>query len=93
MIVDEIEDADKLEMHAAKSVHIMLDTSFNSESGISELKNFLLDKTGNCSVYFHIDTGNNPYVIKANEQISLTTSDSTLKELRDISYVKQVWTE
>ncbi len=92
-IVDSIEDAQQLENHAAQSVHIKLNPNFNSEASIMKLKDFLFDKTGNCSVYFHIDTGKNPYIVKANEQIQMTASPEALKELKDIDFVKEVWTE
>ena len=93
LIVDAIEDVEQLESHAAQSVHIKLDTNFNAESAISNLRDFLFDKMGKCSVYFHIDTGNNPYVIKANDQISISADDNTLKALKDITHVREVWTE
>ena len=60
---------------------------------LDQLKNFLFDKTGNCSVYLHINTGNNPYVIKANEQLRVNPSEETLKKLQEINFVKEVWTE
>lgn len=93
MIVDAIENANALETRAAQSVHIMLDKTFDSEAALAQLKDFLFDKMGNCSVYFHIDTGNNPYVIKANNQISISANEETLKQLGEINFVKQVWTE
>ena len=91
--VDAIENIDELETHSAKSVHIQIAPNFNSELSISNLKNFLFDKMGTCSVYFHIDTGNNPYVVKANDQISITPDEQSLKALRDIDFVRDVWTE
>ena len=93
LLVDTLEDVEKMEEHSAQSVHIRLDTNFNSEPAISQLKDFLFDKMGSCSVYFHIDTGNNPYVVKANDQISVNADESTLKALRDINFVREVWTE
>ena len=93
LIVDAIEDVEQMETHAAQSVHIKLDTNFNSETSITQLRDFLFDKMGKCSVYFHIDTGNNPYVIKANDQISVSADETTLKALRDINFVREVWTE
>ncbi len=93
LIIDSIEDAKLLETHAATSVHIMLEPNFDSETALVQLKNFLFDKMGNCSVYFHIDTGKNPYVIKANDQISMSASEESLKELKEIALVKSVWTE
>ena len=93
LIVDSIEDVEQMETHAAQAVHIRLDSNFTSEVAISQLKDFLFDKMGKCSVYFHIDTGNNPYVVKANDQISVSADAQTLKALKDINFVREVWTE
>ena len=93
LIVDSIEDVQQMETHSAQAVHIRLDTNFNSEPAIAQLKDFLFDKMGKCSVYFHIDTGNNPYVVKANDQISVSADEQTLKALKDINFVREVWTE
>jgi len=92
-LVDSVEDAKQLENHSAQSVHIQLDTSFTSEAALTKLKDFLFDKMGNCSVYFHIDMGNNPFVIKANNQINMAATPEVIKELKEIDYVKDVWTE
>ena len=93
LIVDSIEDANELEKHAAQAIHIMLDPGINSEASLMQLKDFLFDKTGNCSVYFHIDIGNSPYIVKANSMIQVTASEETIKALKDINVVKEVWTE
>ena len=93
LIVDSIEDANELEKHAAQAIHIMLDPGINSEASLMQLKDFLFDKTGNCSVYFHIDVGNSPYIVKANSMIQVTASEETIKALKDINVVKEVWTE
>lgn len=92
-IVSSIEDASSLVLHSIQSVHIQLDNSFSSEIAISELKDFLFDKTGTCSVYFHMEINNNPYIIKANDQLRLNATDQILKQLKDVSFVKDVWTE
>lgn len=92
-LIDSIEDANQLETHSAQSVHIMLNPDFKDELALTQLKDFLFDKMGNCSVYFHINTGNNPFVIKANDQIHMSASPEALKELKEINFVKEVWTE
>ena len=92
-VVETLEDAEKLESRAASSVHIMLDPNFDSSAALSDLRDFLFDNSGSCSVYFHIDTGKNPYVVKVSQQISLNATDEALRTLRDISVVKEVWTE
>jgi DNA polymerase-3 subunit alpha len=92
-IVDSMEAAEELEKHSIQSVHIMLNPEFNSESALFELKDFLFDKSGNCSVYFHIKIGNSPYIVKANSMISVTASEETIRALKEMSLVKEVWTE
>jgi len=93
LLVDSIEDPQALENYAAQSVHLSIEPNFNNESAIVKLKDFLFDKMGNCSVFFHISVENVPYVIKANSQISISSSPEVLKELRNIPFVKEVWTE
>ena len=93
LIVDSIEDAKQLENHSIQAVHIILETGFNKEAEISDLKNFLFDERGNCSVYFHIDTGNDPFVIKANDQLHINAEETTISKLKAVSYVKDVWLE
>lgn len=92
-LVESIEDAKTLENHSAKSVHVQLEPSFTSEAALTKLKDFLFDKMGSCSVYFHIDIGKNPFVIKASNQINISASPEVIKELKEIDYVKEVWTE
>ncbi|MCR4579484.1 MAG: DNA polymerase III subunit alpha [Treponema sp.] len=93
LIVDALEDASKLENQAANSIHIMLNPNFNTSAALTDLRDFLFEKSGNCSVYFHIDTGNNPYVIKASQQISMNADESGLRKLKDMATVKEVWVE
>ena len=93
LLVNEILDPNQLENHSATSLHIQLTPSFNSEADLSNLKDFLFDNSGSCSVYFHIDTGNNPFVIKANEQMRVTGSTEIVKQIKDLPFVKHAWTE
>ena len=82
-----------METRSAKSVHLLIDENFSNAAALSDLKNFLFDGFGNCSVYFHIKINNNPYIIKANEQISVSAADESIKKLKDLSFVKDVWCE
>jgi len=70
-----------------------LTPTYTEPALLTDLRDFLFDKSGNCSVYFHIDMGNNPYVVKASQQITINATDDNLKALRDFSAVKNVWTE
>ncbi|MCR5437445.1 MAG: DNA polymerase III subunit alpha [Treponema sp.] len=93
LLIESLENINELEQRSIQSVHITLEPSFAEKHALDQLKNFLFDKTGNCSVYLHINTGNNPYVIKANEQLRVNPSEETLKKLQEINFVKEVWTE
>ena len=92
-LIDALENAADLETRSAKSVHLLIDENFSNAAALSDLKNFLFDGFGNCSVYFHIKINNNPYIIKANEQISVSAADESIKKLKDLSFVKDVWCE
>ena len=93
LLVDSIEDAKLLENRSIESVHLLLNTNFNNETQISDLKNILFDERGNCSVYFHVDTGKNPFVIKANDQLHINAEEATIEKLKSVSFVKDVWLE
>ena len=93
LLVDSMEDAKALENHSVEAVHILVGSNFTSEAAIADLKNFLFDETGNCSVYFHIDAGNNPYVIKANNQLHMNANDETIEKLKSLAFVQDVWLE
>ena len=57
-LVDSLENPGELKVHSIKEVHIEIEQTIKDEKDILHLKNFLFDITGNCSVYFHIDTIN-----------------------------------
>ena len=92
-MIDGIEDAQELENRSVQAIHVTLDPGFNSSTALSQLKDFLFDNKGNCSVYFHISINNDPYIIKSNGQLGLSPDPDVIKELRDVSFVKEVWTE
>lgn len=93
LLVDSVENVKDLENKSITSIHVLLESNFKSEEEVVFLKDFLFDKTGNCSVYFHMNINNNSYIIKANNQIRLSPSDEVLKELKELCIVKEVWTE
>jgi len=92
-LIDAIEDAQELENRSVHSVHVVIDPNFNNPAAVTELRDFLFENKGNCSVYFHISTNNSPYIIKTNSQLGLSPDPDVIKELKDVSFVKEVWTE
>ena len=92
-LIDAIEDIKELESKAIQAIHITIDPNSFNDANINQLSDFLFDKSGNCSLYLHIDTGNNPYVVKINNQIRMNATDENLKQLRELTLVKNIWTE
>lgn len=92
LIADSIEDPNQLQARSVQEVHVELENTYGSAADIIKLKDFLFGKTGKCCVYFHIDTSCGPYIVKANEQLTIPSDSGTIGELKDLPYVKDVWT-
>ncbi len=92
LIVDSMENPNALQAHAINEIHIQLDNTFTREQQITKLKDFLFGSTGNCFVYFHIDTGSGPYIIKANSQMTVPSTPEFIHNLETQPYVSDVWT-
>ena len=69
MIVDSIEDPKTLQEKAIEEIHIQIDSNFKDERQIFGLKEYLFGVNGTCSVYFHIDTATDNYIVKASNQL------------------------
>ncbi len=91
-LVDEIEDPKVLEERAIEEIHIQLEYSAKDEQPFFELKEFLFGNSGNCSIYFHIDTGTDSYIIKAGSQMTAPSSEEFLNSLKALRAVREVWT-
>ena len=91
-IVDSLEDPASLEAHAVSEVHIAVEDGFADAAEINPLKDFLFGKSGQCFVYFHIDTGKGPYIVKANSQLTVSSDSALIAELKELPFVKDVWT-
>ena len=91
-IVDSIEDPATLEARAVSEVHIAVEDGFSNAAEINPLKDFLFGKSGQCFVYFHIDTGKGPYIVKANSQLTVSSDSALIAELKELPFVKDVWT-
>lgn len=92
-IVDSIEDINSLKTKSIHEVHISLQNSFNSEQELTKMKDFLFGLSGSCSVYFHIDTSYGPYIVKANSSLTCSSNPEVLTKIKDLDFVKEVWTE
>ncbi len=90
-IVDSIEDPLKMENKAVREIHIELNPGSSQE--MQPLRDMLFERPGTCQVYFHITEMNKPWVVRGNDQMKVNSDADVLSDIRDISCVKQVWTE
>lgn len=93
LIVDSREDPALLKERSIKELHVEIENSFEKEADIVKIKDFLFGQSGNCSVYFHIDTSAGPFIVKANEQLTASSSDEAVSALKNMPLVKDVWCE
>lgn len=92
MLVDSIEDPQVLQEKSIEEVHIQIDGGiFREERQVFNLKEFLFGASGNCSVYFHIDTESDSYIVKASNQLTAPSSKEFVEDLKAIPLVKDVW--
>ena len=92
LIVDSLEDINALQVRSIHELHIQMESNFKNEIEIQKLRDFLFGTQGNCSVYFHIETGNGSFTVKANTQMTAPSDEEFIDSLRNIPYVKDVWT-
>lgn len=91
-IVESLEDPEKITSRAIAEVHIELENNIHKETDLSTLKNLLLGKTGDCAVYFHIETESGMYTVKGNTQLLVSSDKDIIQSVKDLSLVKDVWT-
>ena len=91
-LVDEVLDIANLQERSIQQVHIQLEDQFHDEKKVQELRDYLLSKQGSCSVFFHLNTSNGPYIVKGNNQARVPCDKEFLSELEMMGGVKEVWT-
>ena len=92
-IVESMEDIGNLKEHAIKEFHIELENDFESEKQIISLKDFLFDNHGSCNIFFHIDTKQGSYIVKANSMLTIQGSNEILNTVKSMPHVKNAWLE
>ena len=77
---------------AFQELHIQLESGLNDERQIFDLKEYLFGNSGNCAVYFHIDSEGQSFTVKANSQLTAPSSKEFIDTLKDLPFVHEVWT-
>jgi DNA polymerase-3 subunit alpha len=93
--VDDIMEPGKLPQRPAQAVHVRLRDEVGTEESLHQMREYLLDQRGGCSLYFHLDSGNGggETVVQASSQIRVAGSEDVVAGLREYPQVADVWTE
>jgi len=93
--VDDIVEPGALPQRAAQAVHVRLKDEVGSEESLHGMREYLLDRHGSCSLFFHL-SGNNgspEVVVQASSQIQVADSQEVLDHIREFPQVADVWKE
>jgi DNA polymerase-3 subunit alpha len=93
--VDDIMAPGALPQRPAQAVHVRLRDEVGSEESLHEMREYLLDRRGSCSLYFHVGggSGDGETVVQASSQIRVADSEELIAGLRQYAQVADVWTE
>jgi DNA polymerase III subunit alpha len=93
--VDDIMAPGALPQRPAQAVHVRLRDEVGTEESLHEMREYLLDRRGACSLFLHVagSNGDREIVVQASSQIRVADTDDCLEGLRKYSQVADVWTE
>ncbi|MDR1748351.1 MAG: DNA polymerase III subunit alpha [Spirochaetaceae bacterium] len=92
-IVDAVINPDEMQEKSIKELHIRMLPGFSEEKELHRLRDILFESSGNCCVYFHIDTPQGLKTVKANHQMTVASSDELIESLAGVPVVESVWKE
>jgi DNA polymerase-3 subunit alpha len=94
VLVDSFVEPSQLQALEQREVHIRLVRNTFSEEELYNLRSYLFDHKGSCPLYFHLNNanGHKETVIKASGQITLSSSQEVLEELRRYPTIEDIWT-
>ncbi len=93
-IVETILKPDELKAIETREIHIRLERNTMSEEELYNLRSYLFDHKGTCPLYLHMNNtkGKRETVIKASSQITLSSSQDVLEELKRYPTIEDIWT-
>jgi DNA polymerase-3 subunit alpha len=93
-IVEEVKEPDMLESKEVSGLHIALNGSLCTEEDFYQLRSFIIEHPGPCSVYLHFkDPGNgaSERVIRASAQLKASGEKEAVQQLQELPGVEEVW--
>jgi DNA polymerase-3 subunit alpha len=93
--VDDIVEPGALPQRAPQAVHVRLRDEVGSEESLHLMREYLLDRRGSCSLYFHLSGSNGAreVVVQASSQIQVADTQDVLDHIREFPQVADVWKE
>jgi DNA polymerase III alpha subunit len=91
--VDEITDPARIPQKQAQAVHVRLRDEVGTEESLHTMREYLLDRRGACSLFFHVGGGNGDTIVQASSQIRVAGTEEVLLGLREYPQVADAWTE
>jgi DNA polymerase-3 subunit alpha len=93
-IVESVVKPEELPVKDSGVIHIRIADAHPSEEDLYHLRAFLFERPGKCSVLLHINGGeSDEVVVKASEQLMVSSLPETLGEIGDHPQVAEVWKE
>ncbi len=95
ILVDEILRPEDLNSTEAQAVHIRFDPDLCEESNLYDLRDFIFDKPGACSLYLHLRRKNEmeETIVRASPAISVSSDPETIHKMMNYPNVAEVWRE
>ncbi len=94
LIVETIHPPQELKEIETKEIHIRLAPGRHTEEELYNLRSYLFDHKGPCTLFVHLNGHDNTEetVIKASGQITLSSSRNVIEQLKETPSIEDVWT-
>mgnify|MGYP000422954989 FL=1 len=93
-IVEEVKEPDMLEHKEISELHIALNGSLCNEEDFYQLRSFIIEHPGPCSVYLHFrdpKNGESERIIRASAQLKVSGKKEIQLQLQELPGVEEVW--
>ncbi|HKJ86225.1 MAG TPA: DNA polymerase III subunit alpha, partial [Spirochaetia bacterium] len=92
-LVERLADPDELPERDTGQLHLRISGEHASEEELYDLRAYLHDRPGGCSVYLHVNgrEDGSESVIRASSQLLVSSRPEVLREIEQHPYVETVW--
>jgi DNA polymerase-3 subunit alpha len=90
-VVEQVRAPQDLEEKDAAEVHIRLDEHVDRQEDLYQLRAFLFEHSGPSEVYLHLGVNGKESVVRASSQLTVSSKQKTLDEIRAQDHVLDVW--